>query len=142
MGWKPRRDAELCAVLIVVDSSAWVEFLRKTESAVHHQLKELIASEADLAVTEVIVMELLGGARSKRDLRTHLLAYPVLPLQGLQDYEAAALIYDRCRRADETLRHGYMDCLIAVPVLRSGSSLLQDDKDFEVIARHTDLDLL
>ena len=119
-----------------------MEFLRKTESAVHHRLRELIRTEADLAVTEVIVMELLGGARNRRDLRTHLLAYPVLPLQGLQDYETAALIYDRCRQAGETLRHGYMDCLIAVPVLRSGSSLLQDDKDFEVIARHTDLDLL
>lgn len=142
MGWRSRRDAELGAVLIVVDSSAWVAFLRRTESPVHLRLKELIESEADLALTEVIMMELLGGARNKRELRTRLLAYPVLTLRGLQDYEAAALIYDRCRRAGETLRHGYMDCLIAVPALRSGASLLQDDKDFEVIARHTDLDLL
>jgi predicted nucleic acid-binding protein len=128
--------------LIVVDTSAWIEFLRRTESPVHHQLKELISSGADLGVTEVIVMELLGGAGPQRvALRSHLLAYPVLPLQGLQDYEAAASIFDRCRRAGETLRHGYIDCLIAVPALRNGASILHNDRDFEVIARHTDLQL-
>lgn len=129
--------------MIVVDSSAWVEFLRKTESPVHRRLRELIDSEADLAVTEVVVMELLGGAGAGRvNLRDRLLAYPLLPLQGLKDYEAAASIYDRCRRAGDTLKHGYMDCLIAVPALRTGASLLHDDADFEVIARHTDLELL
>lgn len=128
--------------MIVVDSSAWVEFLRKTESPVHRRLRELIDSEADLAVTEVVVMELLGGATSRKaDLRAHLLAYPVIPLQGLQDYEAAAVIYDRCRRAGDTLRDGFMDCLTAVPAIRMGASLLHDDTDFEVIARHTDLKL-
>lgn len=87
-------------------------------------------------------MELLGGARTRRsNLRARLLAYPILPLQGLQDYEAAASIYARCGRAGETLRRGFMDCLIAVPVLRTGASLLHDDSDFEVIARHTDLEL-
>jgi predicted nucleic acid-binding protein len=129
--------------LIVVDSSAWIELLRKTQSPVHIRLKGLIDSEADLAVTEVVVMELLGGARTRRaDLRARLLAYPVIPLQGLQDYEAAAMIYDRCRRAGDPLRHGFMDCLIAVPVLRTGASLLHNDSDFDVIARHTDLELI
>jgi predicted nucleic acid-binding protein len=126
--------------LIVVDSSAWIEFLRKTQSPIHLRLKDLIESEADLAVTEVVVMELLGGARTRRaDLRARLLAYPVIPLRGLQDYEAAAAIYDRCRGAGDALRHGFMDCLIAVPVLRMGASLLHNDQDFEVIAKHTDL---
>jgi predicted nucleic acid-binding protein len=60
----------------------------------------------------------------------------------LQDYEAAAMIYDRCRRAGDALRHGFMDCLIAVPVLRTGASLLHNDSDFDVIARHTDLELI
>lgn len=128
--------------MIVVDSSAWIELLRKTESPVHLRLRELIDSEADIAVTEVVVMELLGGAATRvADLRSRLLAYPVIPLQGLADYEAAAVIYKRCRRAGEALRHGFMDCLIAVPVIRSRASLLHNDKDFEVIARHTDLRL-
>lgn len=128
--------------MIVVDSSAWIELLRNTGSPIHLQLRALIDSGADLAVTEVIVMELLGGAATRvADLRVRLLAYPIVPLRGLQDYEAAAVIYKRCRRAGEALRHGCMDCLIAVPVIRSRASLLHNDNDFEVIARHTDLEL-
>ena len=129
--------------MIVADTSAWIDFLRGIESRVSRQLEELIEAEEDLAVTEIVVMELLGGATTGRaDLRTNLLAYPILPLQGLQDYEEAALIFHRCRRAGETLRRGYVDCLIAVPALRAGAEVLHNDADFEVIARHTDLKLV
>ena len=107
-----------------------------------HRLEELIDSRADLALTEVIVMELLGGANGLRaTLRSHLLAYPVLPLLGLQDYEEAAMIYRRCRRAGETLKRGYSDCLIAIPTIREGAQVLHRDADFEAISRHTDLQL-
>ena len=129
--------------MIVVDTSAWVELLRATESPVGRRLEELVRAKADLATTEVVLMELLGGAGGgKANLRAHLLAYPVIPLEGLHDYEAAAMIFDRCRRAGDTLRHGYMDCLIAVPALRTGASILHNDRDFDVIARHTDLELV
>ncbi len=45
-------------------------------------------------------MELLAGARSGqsgRDLRSRLLAFPILDLAGLSDYEEAAAIYRECR---------------------------------------------
>jgi len=86
-------------------------------------------------------MELLAGARAGaavRELRSRLLTFPLLPLEGLADFEEAALIYRACREAGETLR-GLSDCLIAVPVLRAGASLLHNDADFETIARHTAL---
>lgn len=105
-------------------------------------LKELIETGADLAVTEIVVMELLGGARQHRAaLRKRLLSFPLLPLKGLQDFEEAASIFRRCRRGGETLRRGFSDCLIAVPALREKAAVLHHDQDFEVIARHTDLQL-
>ena len=128
--------------MIVVDTSAWVEFLRRTGSSTHLRLRELIDSEANLALTEVIIMELLGGALSGRPaLRTRLLAYPVIPLQGLRDYEEAALIYNRCVRGGESLSSGYLDCLIAAPALRVGAQVFHNDKDYDVIARYSDLEL-
>lgn len=142
MGRRPRRDAAAGALLIVVDSSAWIEFLRATGSETHHRLRELIDSGADLAVTEVVVMELLGGVSGSRAaLRSRLLSYPVLPLQGFQDYEEAALIYRRCRRAGDMLSRGYSDCLIAIPTIREGAQIFHRNGDFEVIARHSDLQL-
>lgn len=129
--------------MILVDTSAWVEFLRGTGSDAHRILKGLIQGSADLAVTEPVVLEILAGARSvkeARELRVRLLSYPILPLRGLADFEEAADIYRSCRLGGETPR-SLLDCLIAVPAIREDADLLHADADFEVIARHTNLRL-
>ena len=129
--------------MIVVDTSAWIELLRKSGSAVHRTLRELIAEDAPLAVTEVVVLELLAGASSDREheeLRDRVLAFPVLPLNGLDGYESAADLYRACRRAGETLRSP-VDCLVAVPAIDANATLLAADRDFEILARHTPLKL-
>ncbi len=129
--------------MIVADTSAWIEFLRGTRHPVAIALAGLLERDADVAVTEVIVMELLAGARSGeplRDLRSRLLAFPVLRLEGLADFEEAALMYRSCRVAGETVR-SLSDCLIAVPTIKAGAQLLHNDSDFEAIARHSGLRL-
>ncbi len=129
--------------MIVVDTSAWIELLRKSGSAVHLTLRELTAEDAPLAVTEVVVLELLAGARSDREhdeLRDRVLAFPVLPLNGLVGYESAAGLYQTCRRAGETLRSP-VDCLVAVPAIEANATVLAADRDFEILARHTPLRL-
>lgn len=65
---------------------------------------------------------------------------PVLPLCGLEDYEAAAQLYRTCRRAGETTRQ-LADCLIAVPAIGADATLLHAGRDFETLARHTPLRL-
>lgn len=67
-------------------------------------------------------------------------AFPVLALRGLADYEEAASLYRACRSGGETVRK-MADCLVAVPAIRAGAKLLQSDRDFEVLARHTALEL-
>ena len=67
-----------------------------------------------------------------------LVAFPILRLEGLMDFEEAALLFRRCREAGETIR-SLTDCLIAVPVIRAGATLLHRDADFDAIARHSDL---
>lgn len=127
--------------MIVVDTSAWIEFLRGTSHPVAAQLRGLIDGDAELAVTEVVMMELLAGARPGRhlrELRSTLLSFPLLPLQGLIDYEEAAVIYRSCRSKGETIR-SLTDCLIAVPTIRAEAELLHNDADFEAIARHAGL---
>jgi len=81
-------------------------------------------------------MELLAGARDARhraELRQRLLALPMLPLAGLADFEAAGDLYRLCRVRGVTLR-SLTDCLIAVPVIAAGASLLHGDRDFDRIA--------
>ena len=127
--------------MIVPDSSAWIELLRRTGSAVHNVMHDLVVGRAELAVTEVVVMEVLAGARSRRhhdELRSAMLDLRMLSLRGLDDFEEAALIYRVCRAAGESIRD-LTDCLIAVPAIRAGASILHRDRDFDAIARHTDL---
>lgn len=122
--------------MIVVDTSAWIELLRGTEHAVRHRLETLIGSEADLAVTEVIVAEILSGARNEKHrdaLRDRLLAYPLLLLGGLAGYEGAADLYRSARRRGVTIR-SLTDCLIAVPTMNADATLLHNDADFTRLA--------
>ncbi len=130
--------------MIVADTSAWIEFLRGTAHPVATALTTLLEREADVAITEVIAMELLAGARAgepARSLRGQLLAFPVLRLEGLADFEEAAGIYRECRDAGEMLVGSLSDCLIAVPTIRAGAQLLHNDRDFAAIARHSRLKL-
>ncbi|MEX0851350.1 MAG: PIN domain nuclease [Gaiellaceae bacterium] len=129
--------------MIVVDTSAWVELLRKTGSRVHLGLRRRIEERAELAVTEVVVAELLAGARSDQErgeLRSMLLGFPLLSLWGLDAYEAAVDLFRSCRVAGDPIRH-LTDCLVAVPAIHAGATLLAVDRDFETLARHSPLRL-
>ncbi|MBS1861238.1 MAG: PIN domain nuclease [Actinobacteria bacterium] len=130
--------------MILLDSSAWVEFLRATGSPVHLQVRSALEEEADLASTDVVVMEILAGARDGKDrdqLRRLLYGLRFLPVEGPTDYEVAAELYRACRRAGETPRK-LTDCLIAAVAIRNGAELLCRDADFLTIARHTPLRLV
>jgi predicted nucleic acid-binding protein len=130
--------------LIVVDSSAWVEFLRATGSPAHRRLHKALEDREELCVTEAVVAEVLAGApdgRRAEELRSTLLGFTLLPLEGLDAFERAAALYRACRAAGETLR-GIADCLVAVPAIAAGVPVLHADRDFAKLARHTALEIV
>jgi predicted nucleic acid-binding protein len=129
--------------MILVDSSAWVEFLRATGSPAHLRLRVALQEEDELASTDVIVMEILAGARDDGDrdrLRRLLYGLDFLAVEGPADYECAAELYRRCRKGGETPRK-LTDCLIAAVAIRTDAELLCEDADFLALARHTPLRL-
>ncbi len=68
--------------MILVDTSAWVEFDRRTGGPVDERLAQLIASTDDVTVTEPVVMEVLAGARDDRrehNLRRLMQRFTLLP---------------------------------------------------------------
>lgn len=123
--------------MTLVDTSAWIEFLRGTRSACHLVVRNLIEAETPLATTDVVVMELLAGARNEthaNEIRRFLLGFTHLPIRGLADYEAASALYRDCRRRGFTPR-ALTDCLIAVIAIREGVAVLHRDRDYDGIAR-------
>src|SRR5688572_46488 len=114
---------------MIVDTSAWIEWLRATGSEVDHALKAAFERGDLTTVTGVIRQEVLQGARGERqagDLGRLLSACdsvePVYP----ETYEHAADLYRRCRRAGHTVR-GTVDCLVAAVALEHGLPVLAHD---------------
>jgi predicted nucleic acid-binding protein len=124
--------------MIMIDTSAWVEFLRDTGSKVCNAVDDLLG--ADLAICDAISMEVLAGARSEHHLAQlrGLLARTTLVAMVAEDYDHAAALYRTCRRNGETVRK-LIDCLIGAVAIRASAPVLHADTDFVVLARHTPL---
>lgn len=130
--------------MILVDSSAWIEFLRATGSPAHLRVRSALRQGVELASTDVIVMEILAGARDNDDrdrLRRLLYSVEFLAVDGPADYEQAAELHRACRAGGETPRK-LTDCLIATVAIRNGAALLCEGADFAAIARRSPLRLV
>ena len=124
--------------MILIDTSAWIEFLRDTGSATCNRVDALLGGE--IATCDAVRMKVLSGARDERHLHSlrRLLARAVaIPIQPA-DYDEAAALYRLCRREGETVRR-LMDCLIAAVAIRAGAAVLHNDSDFDTFARHAGL---
>jgi predicted nucleic acid-binding protein len=127
--------------LTLIDTSAWVEYLRATDSGAHRAVRRLLEADAEVQTTDVVVMEVVAGARDDehlRQLRRLMARCQYIPVEGLDDYESAAALYIQCRRAGSTVRR-LTDCLIAAVALRSDLAVLHSDRDFDLLAIHTGL---
>ena len=123
--------------MILVDSSAWVEYDRATGSPSHLRLEGLIEAGGPVAVTEPVIMEVLAGARDDRreaDLRRLLRRFELLSFDAASDFDGAVRIYRRCRAVGVTPR-GMLDCMIAAVAWRRGATLLAHDADMDRVAR-------
>ena len=129
--------------MIVVDTSVWIDVLNEVDRPQTRRCVDLIEAGEPVALTDVILTEILQGLRSEREARTverHLRAFPVLRLDGLDDFALAAELYRTARRAGVTIRKT-LDCLIAAPCVRTGAPLLHADSDFDLLAGCTPLRL-
>jgi predicted nucleic acid-binding protein len=130
--------------VILVDSSAWIEYLRATGSPVHHRVRTALEDGEQLATVGAVVLELLAGSRDERhaaQLARLIDHCTQVSTEDPVDYETAAAVYRECRRAGKTPR-ALLDCLIAAIAIRTDMPLLQSDRDFETIASRTALRLL
>jgi predicted nucleic acid-binding protein len=124
--------------MILIDTSAWIEFLRDTGSPVCDHVDRLL--DDDIAVCDPVRMEVLAGARSDEHLRAlrGLLARASIITTEPTDYEDAAALYRTCRRGGASVRK-LIDCLIAAVAIKADIPVLHADADFDVLAHHTEL---
>lgn len=123
--------------MYLVDSSAWIEYLRRTGSRADAQVTELVERAAPAAgVTEPVIMELLAGARDSADfrkLRRLTSAMPLCMIDPVCDYPEGAALYKLLRSEGLTIR-SVTDCLIAAIAWRRDATVVHADADFDRIA--------
>ena len=127
--------------MILIDTSAWIEYLRDTGTEPCIRVDQLLGHE--IATCDVVRMEILAGARDERHLGQlrRLLARATIVATQPADYDSAAAMYRRCRQRGETVRK-LLDCLIGAIAVRADVPILHHDADFDVLARHTELQVL
>lgn len=122
----------------LVDTSAWIELLRRPQRL---SLEDLSGSGEIVTCLPVIqeVLQGIGDERAFADIRESMLAWPRVddPL-GLHVVDRAAQIYRQARRVGLTVRSS-VDCLVAASALTHDLTVVYCDRDFGAIARVTGL---
>ncbi len=125
--------------MFLIDSSAWIEYLRpKGSKKIKGRVKEILQKE-EAGCCGVVVVEILRGAKNEKDFRSlheSLTSLPQIPIDGAVIERAAqwGFLLDRKGKSVSTT-----DLLIAAAAYKK-ATLLHADKDFGIISSVVELD--
>ena len=124
--------------LILVDTSAWITYLRSETGAEPYPLHGLGQNDF-LATNSLIRVELLSGAADEGDYR--VLEHQLSMLRDVALNEsvwayAARLRWTLCRKG---LTIPVADIVIASSAIVQGCEMLYEDRHFDLIAKHAPL---
>ena len=123
-----------------MDSSVWIDYLSSSPGPAGAELRRLIADGDPVALTGIIVSEVLQGlTRQIEEVERFLAMWEVIEPRGLSTYCAAAGIFRLARTRGVSLTT--IDSLIAAIALEQDLALFSLDKDFAHISKLTGLRL-
>jgi len=120
---------------VLVDTSAWVDFLNGYPSSERAALADLIRSEHDVCTCGVIVAEVFQGLRESRSRGRIARIFgelTFLEASGIDLYFRTAEVYRGCRQRGLTVR-STVDCLIAAIAEENGCHVLARDRDLRIV---------
>jgi len=125
----------------LVDTTVWVNFFRGGNDSLKDRLGGLIADDR-ACMTEIVIFELLRGARSQKEYNMLLKDFSALPALSpdakawQKAWETAFL----CRQRG--LNTPALVTLIASIAIRHRITLMHSDRHYELLSRHTSLKTL
>ncbi len=126
--------------MIVVDSSVWIAHLRGSDTAEVRELRTLDDPD-DILVGDVILLEVLQGARSERhaavierQLRQFQIASMLSPALAPRIARNYRYLRDRGVTPRKTI-----DMIIGTFCIEGGHRLLHADRDFDPMVAHLGL---
>ncbi|WP_267381163.1 MULTISPECIES: PIN domain nuclease [unclassified Sphingomonas] len=127
--------------LILVDSSVWIDLLLDRPTLQTDALTRCLDAGQALAIGDLILMEVLQGARHARQVSEALLLFRHMTLIVISDLAVArqaAHHYRDLRSRGITIRKT-IDTLIATRCILDGLPLLYSDRDFDPFVEHLGL---
>jgi hypothetical protein len=131
----------MSAERFLVDTTVWVNFFRGGDDSLKDRMAGLIADDR-VCMTEIVVFEILRGARSQKEYNMLLKDFSALPVLSL-DAKAWQISWETaflCRQRG--LNIPALDTLIASIAIRHGVTLMHSDRHYELLSRHTPLKAL
>jgi len=122
-------------VRVLVDTSAWVDFLNGHDSPEGLSVAELLKSEDEVCTCGVVVTEVFQGLRQNRAYRQVAALFTEMTFlepSGIATYFRTAELYRTLRRRGIAVR-STVDCLIAVLAADNDCHILARDRDISAI---------
>ncbi len=127
---------------VVIDTSVWIESLRpQGDAELGHMVRDLILNGRVL-LPGIIKVELLRGAKNKKEykmLHEVLKGLTYLPVQDSFWDKLAEFSFELFRKGVSV---PLTDTYIALACIENKAPLLHRDQHFDLIATHSDLELL
>ncbi len=122
--------------MILIDSSAWIEYYRRSGSPPVKESVKLAIRNDEAAVNGIIYVEILSFVSEKQDfqeLRSDFSSFHWFEL-GKKDFQSAALMGRELRKKGITIPAS--DLIIAASAGKHKAAILHLDNHFETLASH------
>jgi len=126
---------------MLVDTSVWINFFNGINNFQTKTVRECIENDHPFFICPLIIQEILQGIRSDSEysnVKESLLKIEILTIDPLESAIGAANLFRSLRKKGTTIKKS-KDCLIAFYAIYFEINLLHNDKDFELIAKYSDL---
>lgn len=123
---------------VLVDTTVWISYLRGLDASLKERIGALVREDR-VCMTEIVLMEILRGAKSDKEyamLREDFLALPQLPVTS-SVWETVWQTAYHLRKSGVTAT--LADVVIAAVSLHYKCALMHADKHFQMISKHTGL---
>ncbi len=120
---------------VLVDTSAWVDFLNGHDSPEAMTVSELLKGDDDVCTCGVVVAEVFQGLRENkayREIASLFSEMTFLESSDIATHFRTAELYRALRKRGITVR-STIDCLITVLAADNGCQILARDRDVAAI---------
>jgi predicted nucleic acid-binding protein len=129
--------------MVIVDSSAWVEYFRAGDPSVVEKVDRCLDQEL-VGIGDLVYCEVMQGIYSRRrreEVSSLLLSLPQFEMVGFEMAEKSAANYRLLRSHGVTIRKT-IDVIIGTFCVENGLTIVHHDRDFDRMAPHIGLTVL